>query len=240
MHSDVNLSEVASFWHIQACQKQQNQDALQKLLERQQRDVQQTLDLIKNLDLENISHYEEDHSNTRSEAPSIALSIASGADYGYLSRSEGCRPSTSSLEAIDIRFEGYGPPGNLLSIGSQQFMRNCRAMINEYSDEKDITLTPRQRELQSKLSELTLNSSAIWEREHARGPLVAPLIIKIPYLVLCYLLDVVFEGRNPFSRFFLLETVARMPYFSYITMLHLYETLGKICAFYLFCNTSMH
>ena len=29
-----------------------------------------------------------------------------------------------------------------------------------------------------------------------------------------------------FGRFFLLETVARMPYFSYITMLHLYETLG--------------
>ena len=223
---------------MQACQKQQNQDALQKLLERQQRDVQQTLDLIQNLDLEkDISHYEEeDHRNTRSEAPSIALSIASGADYGYLSRSEGCRPSASSLEATDIRFEGYGPPGNLLSIGSQQFMRNCRAMINEYSDEEDVTLTPRQRELQSKLSELTLNSSAIWEREHARGPLVAPLIIKIPYLVLCYLLDIVFEGRNPFSRFFLLETVARMPYFSYITMLHLYETFGELC---LYIHTSL-
>jgi ubiquinol oxidase len=36
----------------------------------------------------------------------------------------------------------------------------------------------------------------------------------------------VFEGKYVFSRFFLLETVARMPYFSYITMLHLYETLG--------------
>jgi ubiquinol oxidase len=100
-------------------------------------------------------------------------------------------------------------------------------MFNEYNDEQDNpALTDRQRELQSKLKELTLDSSAIWERERARGPLVAPYIIKIPYLVLCYLLDVVFEGRNPFSRFFLLETVARMPYFSYITMLHLYETLG--------------
>jgi ubiquinol oxidase len=35
-----------------------------------------------------------------------------------------------------------------------------------------------------------------------------------------------FEGRYVPSRFFLLETVARMPYFSYITMLHLYESLG--------------
>jgi len=35
-----------------------------------------------------------------------------------------------------------------------------------------------------------------------------------------------FKDSYVFSRFFLLETVARMPYFSYITMLHLYETLG--------------
>lgn len=76
------------------------------------------------------------------------------------------------------------------------------------------------------LKQLTLNSTAIWEREKSRGPIIAPLIIKIPYYVLCYLLDVVFEGRYVPSRFFLLETVARMPYFSYITMLHLYESLG--------------
>jgi ubiquinol oxidase len=41
------------------------------------------------------------------------------------------------------------------------------------------------------------------------------------------MLDTVFEGPSSVpSRFFLLETVARMPYFSYISMLHLYETLG--------------
>ena len=106
-------------------------------------------------------------------------------------------------------------------------MRNLRAMFNEYKDEEDNpALTQEQRNLQAKLQELSLDSAAIWEREKSRGPLVAPWIIKLPYLVLCYFLDVVFEGRNPFSRFFLLETVARMPYFSYITMLHLYETLG--------------
>lgn len=51
-------------------------------------------------------------------------------------------------------------------------------------------------------------------------------MIKVPYYVLCFLLDVVFEGRFVPGRFFLLETVARMPYFSYISMLHFYETLG--------------
>jgi ubiquinol oxidase len=51
------------------------------------------------------------------------------------------------------------------------------------------------------------------------------LVIKVPYYLLCYLLDVLFDG-TPVSRFYFLEVVARMPYFSYITMLHTYETLG--------------
>lgn len=213
------------------------------MLERQQRDVQQTLDLLDTLDEANVVESiiedkvfggENDttiETGTSSiSAPSITASIASGADYGFISRSEGCRFEPLDLkytDTIDERFADYGPPGNIFQLGSQQFMRNLRAMIGEYTDEGgNPALTERQRALQSKLSELTLNSTAIWERERARGEIVAPLIIKAPYYVLCYLLDVVFEGRNAFSRFFLLETVARMPYFSYITMLHLYETLG--------------
>eukprot|EP00578_Thalassiosira_sp_NH16_P005612 CAMPEP_0181137874 /NCGR_PEP_ID=MMETSP1071-20121207/33932_1 /TAXON_ID=35127 /ORGANISM="Thalassiosira sp., Strain NH16" /LENGTH=604 /DNA_ID=CAMNT_0023224645 /DNA_START=181 /DNA_END=1995 /DNA_ORIENTATION=+ len=222
--------------------KQVAKDALNKLLERQQRDVRQTLDLLDNLEydyeqfeeLGELEHagdafFEETFDNVTSSledaAPSITKSVAAGADYGYISRSEGCR--VESIDYDDRRFEGYGPPGNVFSLGSQQFMRNLRAMIGEYKDEEsDVALTERQRELQAKLKDLTLDSEAIWDRERARGEVVAPWIIKIPYFVLCYLLDVVFEGRNSFSRFFLLETVARMPYFAYITMLHLYETLG--------------
>jgi hypothetical protein len=87
-------------------------------------------------------------------------------------------------------------------------------------------LTPELATLRSKLQQLTLNSTAIWEKELAYGPIQAPWLIKAPYLILCWFLDSVFEGKYVFSRFFFLETVARMPYFSYITMLHLYETLG--------------
>merc|ERR1719321_1637849 len=47
----------------------------------------------------------------------------------------------------------------------------------------------------------------------------------VPYKGLCTFLDVVYKER-PIQRFWFLETVARMPYFSYISMLHLYETLG--------------
>ena len=34
------------------------------------------------------------------------------------------------------------------------------------------------------------------------------------------------EGRD-YARFYALETIARVPYFSYLSVLHLYETLGK-------------
>ena len=86
-------------------------------------------------------------------------------------------------------------------------------------------LSKLQSQLRYNLKQLRLNSTAIWERE-AKTEVEAPLLIKIPYLTICYLLDFVFEGRYVPSRFYLLETVARMPYFSYISMLHLYETLG--------------
>ena len=39
------------------------------------------------------------------------------------------------------------------------------------------------------------------------------------------MLDNIFDGR-PLARLWFLETVARVPYFSYISMLHLYESIG--------------
>ena len=53
----------------------------------------------------------------------------------------------------------------------------------------------------------------------------APWPVKVAYLSLCWVLDGLYAGR-PIQRFWFLETVARMPYFSYISMLHLYESLG--------------
>ncbi len=52
------------------------------------------------------------------------------------------------------------------------------------------------------------------------------LIINVPSLALCSLLDVLFPENKPIPRFWFLETVARMPYFSYNTMLTIYELLG--------------
>jgi len=38
-------------------------------------------------------------------------------------------------------------------------------------------------------------------------------------------IDKLYEGRD-YARFYVLETVARVPYFSFVSVLHLYETLG--------------
>ena len=176
--------------------KQVATSALQKLLERQQRDVQQTLDLLEHIERIDEHQLFELHENEalsgqnvtemafNLSATTMTASIASGVDYGFISRSEGCRVESLSNEYLseDLRFEDYGPPGNVWELGSQQFMRNLRAMVGEYRDEEDNpALTPRQKELQAELGQLTLNSTAIWEREGARGEVVAPLIIKIPY-----------------------------------------------------------
>ncbi|EEH54017.1 uncharacterized protein MICPUCDRAFT_5889, partial [Micromonas pusilla CCMP1545] len=76
------------------------------------------------------------------------------------------------------------------------------------------------------LATLTLSNAAIWERERSRTEVPAPWIIKAPYFALCTFLDLVFPEDRPIQRFWFLESVARMPYFSYNTMLTLYELLG--------------
>ena len=68
----------------------------------------------------------------------------------------------------------------------------------EYPDDvHDQSLIPR--------AERAINSAIIWS---------AVLVI-----------DKLYEGRN-YARFYALETVARVPYFSFLSVLHLYETLG--------------
>lgn len=79
--------------------------------------------------------------------------------------------------------------------------------------------------VRAKLRQLRLSNDAIWAREERRPQVEAPWVLLAPYYALCWVLDAFFDGR-PISRFWFLETVARMPYFSYISLLHLYESLG--------------
>lgn len=40
-----------------------------------------------------------------------------------------------------------------------------------------------------------------------------------------FIVDVVYDNHS-YARFYVLETIARLPYSSYLSVLHLYETLG--------------
>jgi len=79
----------------------------------------------------------------------------------------------------------------------------------------------------------TLNDEAVKEAEHRRiskpssglGKVETNPASQFLYDVGCLALDELFPGR-PIPRFWFLETIARMPYFSYVSMLHLYESFG--------------
>ncbi len=50
-------------------------------------------------------------------------------------------------------------------------------------------------------------------------------MIRLLVGILVFVINTVYAER-PYPRFYVLETVARVPYFSYLSVLHLYETLG--------------
>ena len=50
-------------------------------------------------------------------------------------------------------------------------------------------------------------------------------MIRLLVNLLVFMINIVYRDR-PYPRFYVLETVARIPYFAYMSVLHLYETLG--------------
>ncbi len=51
------------------------------------------------------------------------------------------------------------------------------------------------------------------------------VLIRVIVSFFVFIVDVVYGDRS-YARFYVLETIARVPYFSYLSVLHLYETLG--------------
>ncbi|EME28423.1 plastid terminal oxidase [Galdieria sulphuraria] len=75
-----------------------------------------------------------------------------------------------------------------------------------------------------------LDNEKVFERQRERESkqesyITTPRWSRWIYDALCGFIDWAYKDR-PVERFWFLETVARMPYFSYISVLHLYETLG--------------
>lgn len=79
--------------------------------------------------------------------------------------------------------------------------------------------------LRKSMKKLKLDDENIWKREQSRDQIECPRLMMMMYYMICNILDVIYTDK-PIERFWFLETVARMPYFSYVSTLHLYETLG--------------
>lgn len=99
------------------------------------------------------------------------------------------------------------------------FQNDPYAHVNTWQEKNDIRLFRQQ------MKKLTLDAEQIMIREHAREQVMAPRAMMIVYNIICWSLDMIYEGK-PLDRFWMLETVARQPYFSYVAILHMYETLG--------------
>ena len=134
-------------------------------------------------------------------------------DYGF------------TIKAQFINISEKSVPQNVITLAMANFERELRNIWDTFINQNPLQTIGAFDEGRQKLKQLKLSNDAVWKRESEREEITAPWIIKIPYYVLCIMLDVLFNDR-PISRFYFLETVARMPYFSYITALHAYETLG--------------
>jgi len=130
------------------------------------------------------------------------------------------RASGGFVAKSDPQDDGDTVPPSAVKLASRNFLRELRELLAG----KDESSLP-DAEFRRKVALLTLSNDAIWAKEKKRPSIEAPWVLKIPYYGLCLILDFAFDGR-PINRLYFLETVARMPYFSYITCLHTYETIG--------------
>ncbi|CAI7780148.1 unnamed protein product [Closterium sp. NIES-54] len=137
-------------------------------------------------------------------------------------------------ELSDVRTDNIKRDGRQLAlayagrflVSTLKFFDKLLTLYDGLPEIKPPPAMPEESEvLRKKLLQLTLSNEAVAKREEDRPQVEAPGWILLPYKLLCWMLDVIFYNR-PIQRFWFLETVARMPYFSYISMLHLYETLG--------------
>jgi len=147
------------------------------------------------------------------------------ADYGFNRRYVGLYTDDKFS-----RPDGLPPiPQSAFAMALRTFSNEANSLVEWLRSDRTSELRGLESEtansMRVTLDKLTLSNEAIWARERARPPVKAPWLIKGPYLVLCWLIDELFKAR-PLARLWYLETVARIPYLSYISMLHLYESLG--------------
>lgn len=117
--------------------------------------------------------------------------------------------------------------GNVLRLSIQNFTVEVREL--QLAFRRLLGINPPLRYTPPECLGFKLENEAVNRREANRessgGMVKTSWFVRKVYDVTCTALDVFFDGR-PVPRFWFLETVARMPYFSYSSCLHLLSTLG--------------
>jgi len=124
-------------------------------------------------------------------------------------------------------FDGMKPDSSWV-LAFVNFRRQLGHIFNQGLEQVGVKKVEPHRP--PKCLNLVLSNQAVKETEERRvnrGEIVdVHPVAKALYDLGCLFLDELFEDR-PIQRFWFLETVARIPYFSYVSMLHLYESLGQ-------------
>ena len=137
-------------------------------------------------------------------------------DYGYTRSSPKARTSK-----IPSSFFGLC----LTNLRKELRQKRYGFCSDPYEFARDREESLRILKLRRSVKRLILDEGNIWRREMARASIDCPRGLMVIYYCACYMLDAIFDD-NPIDRFWFLETIARMPYFSYVAVLHMYETLG--------------
>jgi ubiquinol oxidase len=146
------------------------------------------------------------------------------APRGYLSKTAGCYLTAQASGGAT------GPPPSAMTLALKNFGREIKELAALFVPYKTKGFE-EPSVYASRLNSLRLDNDKVWAREESliESAVPAPLLIKLPYLATCNVLDKLYDGDNGkrvLAKFWFLETIARVPYFGYNTMIFFYETMG--------------
>jgi len=141
----------------------------------------------------------------------------------------GSKPDIDDTLFIPINKRSYRigeKPDSGFNLAKVNFIKEVKEIFRNliFKFNKNDILNSFPETLNLKLSNEAVKEAEI-TRERLKGKVEASPVARTLYDIGCLFLDTFFDGR-PIARFWFLEVVARIPYFSYVSMLHLYETLG--------------
>jgi ubiquinol oxidase len=143
---------------------------------------------------------------------------------------ERAKPVSTGDFYIELPYQNYmdgDRPAASWKLGADNFVKQGKTIFVQLGE--TVGLIPKDPLRPPFCLGLVLSNEAVKEAERRReatgGRVDAHPVSRGLYDLGCLFLDNLFDGR-PIQRFWFLEIIARIPYFSYVSMLHLYESFG--------------